>query len=124
MTLKQAQEILNTDERILACHIIDEKGIFVSQAAAEGYTDQLNSDRELAQKWGAWLAVLIGLVRQFDSTLSEVEYLVIARKRFTGLIMPLGQYAVAGIVLPKGANAHEIAEKVRARTTQRSNPPQ
>ena len=117
-----AQEILDLDGRILACHIIDEKGTIVSLAAAKGYADKLNSDRELGQKWGAWVIVLIGLIRQFDEALSEVEYLVIVRKGFIGLIINLGQQVVAGIVLPKDVNAHKIAEEVRRQITQRTKP--
>lgn len=114
-----AQEVLRIDQKILACHVVDEKGDMVSRAAARGYPEDLNSDGELAKKWGAWLVVLISLVRQFDSTISEVEYLVIVRKRFTGLIIPLGQQGAAGIVLPKGENAHAIAEKVRRHLIER-----
>ena len=112
---KLSEDILNVDSRILAVDIVDYSGDFLARAIRPTVKDVLGADRNLARRWAAWSTLLVGLSKQFDDVLSETEFIVIGRKNFKRLLIPLpARDIVVSLVLVRSTETSEINDRIRS----------
>ena len=111
---KLGEDILASDSQILAVDIVDYSGDFLARAIKPNVKDVLGLDKNLAKRWAAWSLLLVGLSKQFDDVLSEAEVIVIGRKEFKRLLIPLpSEDIVLSLVLPRPTETSGIYDRIR-----------
>ncbi len=107
------EDILASDSQILAIDIVDSSGDFLARSIRPNVKDVLGLDKNLAKRWAAWSMLLVGLSKQFDDVLSEAEFIVIGRKEFKRLLIPLSsEDIVLSLVLPRQTDSSVIYDRI------------
>ncbi|MGI0080007.1 MAG: hypothetical protein ACRECH_10320 [Nitrososphaerales archaeon] len=111
---KLSKSTLNLSPEILSVDIVDYNGDFLARSVKPNIKDTLGIDTNLAKRWAMWTVLLVGLAKQFDDVLTETQFIVIGRKNFKRLLIPLPSHdIVLGLVLSRSAEASEFNDKIR-----------
>src|SRR5215211_2541947 len=110
-----ADDILSTNDEILAISIIDKKGNVLAGKSKESFNKafRLNVDGD---KYGATLAVgILSLVNEVKDTFGEAQAIITIHKNCKLMLLPVPSYEIlVGLVLQRSVNAedHTIANKI------------
>ncbi|MDH2900130.1 MAG: hypothetical protein PXY39_04090 [archaeon] len=108
------KSLIELDEKIFASSIVNKTGTLLTRSVRRGYEDRLDLDKETAEKWGAWAAIISAVGEQEGKILSELEYIAIGHKDFKGLIIPFTKLGLmVRLTIEKNTDPINITEMVR-----------
>src|SRR5487761_679569 len=111
---KLSEDILGLESEILSVDVVDYNGDYLARSVKPSIKDIVGLDRNLAKRWAAWAVLLVGLSKQFDEVLSEAEFIVIGRKNFERILIPVPSLdIVIGLVVARSGATSELNNKVR-----------
>jgi DNA-binding Lrp family transcriptional regulator len=108
------KSIIELDEKIFASSIINKTGTLLVRDVRRGYESRLGLDKDMFEKWGAWVAIIAAVAEQEDKLLTELEYVAIGHKDFKGLIIPFNKLGLlVRLTVQKTTEATYITETVK-----------
>src|SRR5918996_5519937 len=103
-----ADDILSTNDEILAISVIDKKGNVLAGKSRESFNKafRLNVDGD---KYGATLAVgILSLVNEVKDTFGEAQAIITIHKNCKLMLLPVPSYQIViGLVLHPSVNAED-----------------
>jgi hypothetical protein len=112
-----ADDILSTNDEILAISVIDKKGNVLAGKSKESFNKafRLNLDGD---KYGATLAVgILSLVNEVKDTFGEAQAIITIHKNCKLMLLPVPSYEIlVGLVLQRDYNIVSKIERLLANT--------
>jgi hypothetical protein len=112
-----ADDILSTNDEILAISVIDKKGNVLAGKSKESFDKafRLNVDGD---KYGATLAVgILSLVNEVKDTFGEAQAIITIHKNCKLMLLPVPSYEIlVGLVLQRDYNIVSKIERLLANT--------
>jgi hypothetical protein len=112
-----ADDILSTNDEILAISIIDKKGNVLAGKSKESFNKafRLNVDGD---KYGATLAVgILSLVNEVKNTFGEAQAIITIHKNCKLMLLPVPSYEIlVGLVIQRDYNIVSKIERLLANT--------
>jgi hypothetical protein len=112
-----ADDILSTNDEILAISVIDKKGNVLAGKSKESFNKafRLNVDGD---KYGATLAVgILSLVNEVKDTFGEAQAIITIHKNCKLMLLPVPSYEIlVGLVLQRDYNIVSKIERLLANT--------
>jgi hypothetical protein len=112
-----ADDILSTNDEILAISVIDMKGNVLAGKSKESFNKafRLNVDGD---KYGATLAVgILSLVNEVKDTFGEAQAIITIHKNCKLMLLPVPSYEIlVGLVLQRDYNIVSKIERLLANT--------
>ena len=112
-----ADDILSTNDEILAISVIDKKGNVLAGKSRESFNKafRLNVDGD---KYGATLAVgILSLVNEVKDTFGEAQAIITIHKNCKLMLLPVPSYEIlVGLVLQRDYNIVSKIERLLANT--------
>jgi hypothetical protein len=112
-----ADDILSTNDEILAISVIDKKGNVLAGKSKESFDKafRLNLDGD---KYGATLAVgILSLVNEVKDTFGEAQAIITIHKNCKLMLLPVPSYEIlVGLVLQRDYNIVSKIERLLANT--------
>jgi hypothetical protein len=112
-----ADDILSTNDEILAISVIDKKGNVLAGKSKESFDKafRLNVDGD---KYGATLAVgILSLVNEVKNTFGEAQAIITIHKNCKLMLLPVPSYEIlVGLVLQRDYNIVSKIERLLANT--------
>ncbi len=111
-----ADDILSTNDEILAISIIDKKGNILSAKSKESFRKAFKVTVD-GDKYGATLAVgILTLVNEVKEVVGEAQAIISIHKNCKMMLLPVPSYEImVGFVLQRSVNAEDynIANKIK-----------
>jgi hypothetical protein len=112
-----ADDILSTNDEILAISVIDKKGNVLAGKSKESFDKafRLNVDGD---KYGATLAVgILSLVNEVKNTFGEAQAIITIHKNCKLMLLPVPSYEIlVGLVIQRDYNIVSKIERLLANT--------
>jgi hypothetical protein len=112
-----ADDLLSTNDEILAVSVIDKKGNVLAGKSKESFNKafRLNVDGD---KYGATLAVgILSLVNEVKDTFGEAQAIITIHKNCKLMLLPVPSYEIlVGLVLQRDYNIVSKIERLLANT--------
>ena len=116
---KLNDSIVELDSTIFSSSIVTTRGEMLAHSVRRGYETKFSFDEKARRNWGAWISVMVGVARQSDKFLTEMQYVSIGRKEFKGLIIPFDKFGlIIRVTLEKNSEATRIYELVNKHVMQ------
>jgi hypothetical protein len=111
-----ADDILSTNDEILAISIIDKKGNILAAKSKESFRKAFKVTVD-GDKYGATLAVgILTLVNEVKEVVGEAQAIISIHKNCKMMLLPVPSYEImVGFVLQRSVNAEDynIANKIK-----------
>src|SRR5919112_5077543 len=109
-------DILLTNDQILAISIIDKKGNILAAKSKDSFKEGFEVT-EVAEKYGATLAIgIVTLVNELKDTFGEAQATITIHKNCKMMLLPVPLYQMmVGLVFPPSVNVEDyynIANKI------------
>ena len=109
-------DILLTNDQILAISIIDKKGNILAAKSKDSFKEVFEVTED-AEKYGATLAIgIVTLVNELKDTLGEAQATITIHKNCKMMLLPVPLYQmIVGLVFPPSVNVEDyynIANKI------------
>jgi len=107
-----AEKLLLIDDDIRVASITTVHGQILARTSKRGHVT--NFSKSQLDKYGGWNAILISVAKQFDNEIATLDFLVLGRPDFKGVLIPFdSQGFILGFTLEKGADVVLIVQKAR-----------
>jgi hypothetical protein len=118
-----ANDILSTNDEILAISIIDKKGNILAAKSKEAFKKAFRVTVD-GDKYGATLAIgILSLVNEVKEFVGEAQAIITIHKNCKLMLLPIPSYQIlVGLVLQRDYNIADKIERLLADTVKSNNP--
>ncbi len=104
-----AENILSTNDEILAISIIDKKGNILASKSNEYFKRTFSERKDLDKKYGGTLAIAaLSVANELKELVGEAKALITIYRDCKMMLLPIPSYEIMiGFVLPSSTNAED-----------------